>query len=73
MPDVLIRNIPADDLERLDEQARRFGLSRTDYLRRQLHQQARRSLDTVAVSDLTVMSGLLEDLEDPSVMGEAWS
>lgn len=73
MPDVLIRNIPADDLERLDEQARRFGLSRTDYLRRQLHQQARRSLDTVAVSDLTAMSSLLADLEDPSVMGEAWS
>lgn len=28
MPDVLIRNIPADDLALLDEQARRFGLSR---------------------------------------------
>lgn len=73
MPDVLIRNIPAADLERLDEQARRYGLSRTDFLRRQLHQQASRSLDSVAVSDLTTMSELLADLADPTVMGEAWS
>jgi hypothetical protein len=73
MPDILIRNIPAADLERLDEQARRYGLSRTDFLRRQLHQQAYRSLDSVAVSDLSAMSELLADLADPTVMDEAWS
>lgn len=73
MPDVLIRNIPAADLERLDEQARHHGLSRTDFLRRQLHQQACRSLDSVAVSDLGAMSELLADLADPAVMDEAWS
>lgn len=73
MPDVLIRNIPAADLKRLDEQARRHGLSRTDFLRRQLHQQALRSLDSVAVSDLSTMSDLLADLADPTVMDEAWS
>ncbi len=73
MPDILIRNIPAADLERLDEQARRYGLSRTDFLRRQLHQQAYRSLGSVAVSDLSAMSELLADLADPTVMDEAWS
>lgn len=73
MPDVLIRNTPAADLERLDEQAKRQGLSRTDFLRRQLHQQAGRSLDTVAASDLGAMSELLADLADPTVMDEAWS
>ncbi len=73
MPDVLIRNIPADDLALLDEQARRFGLSRTDFLRRQLHQQAHRSLDSVSVPDLNAMSDLLADLADPTVMDKAWS
>ena len=73
MPDILIRNIPAEDLERLDEQARRSGLSRTDFLRRQLHLQARRSDDSVTVSDLNAMSDLLNDLNDPTVMNEAWS
>ncbi|MCG6567704.1 ribbon-helix-helix protein, CopG family [Tessaracoccus sp. ZS01] len=73
MPDVLIRNIPAEDLERLDEQARRYGLSRADFLRRQLHQQAHRSADSVTVSDLNAMSDLLSDLEDPTVMDQAWS
>ena len=73
MPDVLIRNIPAADLERLDAQARRYGLSRTDFLRRQLHQQACRSLDSVAVTALRAMSELLADLADPTVMDEAWS
>ena len=73
MPDVLIRNIPAADLERLDEQARRYGLSRTDFLRRQLHQQAHRSLDSVAVSGLSSMSEPLADLAGPTVMDEAWS
>ena len=39
MPDVLIRNFSADDLELLDKQARRLGLSRSEFLRRQLHQE----------------------------------
>lgn len=73
MPDVLIRNIPAEDLERLDEQARRYGLSRSDFLRRQLHQQAQRSTNSVTVSDLNAMSDLLIDLEDPTIMDQAWS
>ncbi len=73
MPDVLIRNIPPEDLERLDEQARRYGLSRSDFLRRQLHQQAQRSANSVTVSDLNAMSDLLIDLEDPTIMDQAWS
>ncbi|MEJ7755849.1 MAG: ribbon-helix-helix domain-containing protein [Nocardioidaceae bacterium] len=39
MPDVLIRNFPAEDLALLDEHAARLGLSRTEFLRRQLHQE----------------------------------
>lgn len=73
MPDVLIRNIPSADLARLDEQARRSGLSRTDFLRRQLHQQAQRSAEPVTVANLSAMGELLSDLANPTVMGEAWS
>lgn len=73
MPDVLIRNFPADDLELLDEQARRVGLSRTEYLRRQLHREARRTESAVTVHDLNSFSGLLSDLADSDVMREAWS
>ena len=73
MPDILIRNFPADDLKLLDEQARRVGLSRTEYLRRQLHREARRSQSAVTVGDLSALSGLLPDLDDPQVMREAWS
>ena len=41
MPDVLIRDVPVDDLVRLDARAARLGLSRNEYLRRQLRQSAR--------------------------------
>lgn len=73
MPNVLIRDIPQEDLELLDEQARRAGLSRADFLRRQLQQQARRSSVPVAVEDLEVMTQMLQDLGDDEVMAEAWS
>ena len=72
MPDVLIRDIPQEDLELLDEQARRAGLSRADFLRRQLQQQARRCATPVAVEDLEVMAQMLQDLGDDDVMADAW-
>lgn len=73
MPNVLIRDIPQEDLEQLDEQARRAGLSRADFLRRQLQQQARRCSAPVAVEDLEVMTQLLQDLGDDEVMSDAWT
>lgn len=73
MPDILIRNFPADDLELLDEKARRVGLSRTEYLRRQLHREARRTQAHVSATDLTNLSALVADLADPEVMRDAWS
>ncbi len=72
MPNVLIRDVPQEDLELLDEQARRAGLSRADFLRRQLQQQARRSSAPVAVEDLEAMTQLLQDLGDDEVMADAW-
>jgi hypothetical protein len=73
MPDVLIRNFPADDLELLDAQARRLGLSRVEYLRRQLHREARRTETAVTIGDLHALSDLIPDLADADVTRQAWS
>lgn len=73
MPDLLIRDFPADDLELLDSQARRLGLSRAEYLRRNLHQAARRSATSVSPADLAALAALVPDLDDPAVIEQAWS
>lgn len=73
MPDVLIRNFSAADLELLDKHARRLGLSRSEFLRRQLHQEARRVATRVTRVDLVQLSDLVPDLEDEDVMTDAWS
>lgn len=73
MPDVLIRNIPAEDLDRLDEQARRVGLSRAEYVRRHLLREIRRVGAPVTVADLSEFSDLAADLEDADIMRSAWS
>ena len=73
MPDVLMRNVPAEDLGLLDEQAARLGISRTEYLRRQLHREARRTAGSVTAGDLRAVAELLPDLGDDTIMSDAWS
>lgn len=73
MPDILIRNVSAEDLKLLDKQARRLGLSRSEFLRRQLRQEARRVATRVTRADLILFSDLVPDLEDEAVMTDAWS
>lgn len=73
MPDILIRNFPGDDLARLDEQARRAGLSRSEYLRRSLSERAHREHSAVTPADLGALAALLSDLGDDEVMRDAWS
>ena len=73
MPDVLIRNFPAEDLALLDEQAARLGISRTDYLRRRLQQEARRVTKRVTAADLMALSRSIPDLGNDDVMTDAWS
>ncbi len=72
MADLHIRDFPVEDLELLNEQARRLGLSRAEHLRRQLQQAARRD-GTVTTNDLRDLAGLLGDLDDEPVMLQAWS
>jgi len=73
IPDILIRDIPADDLARIDAHAARLGLSRTEYLRRRLHQDAARPAAPVTTDDLRAFTARFGDLDDPEVMRQAWS
>jgi hypothetical protein len=73
MPDVLIRDVPAEDLARIDAHAARLGLSRTEYLRRRLRQEAARPIAPVTAADLERFATRFADLGDPEVMRQAWS
>ncbi|MFD7156833.1 ribbon-helix-helix protein, CopG family [Kribbella sp. NPDC059898] len=73
MSDVLIRDVPDEVLAVLDQRAASQGLSRSEYLRRQLSQEAARSEVTVTLADLQRLSELARDVKDPEVMAQAWS
>jgi hypothetical protein len=73
MADLLIRDVPAEDVARIDAHAARLGLSRTEYLRRRLRQEAARSLGPVTTDDLKRFSSRFSDLADDEVMRRAWS
>lgn len=72
MPDVLIRDLPDRVVAAIDANAQRLGLSRNEYLRRQLATEARPH-SAVTVSDLKRSAAVFADLDDPSVMSRAWS
>ncbi len=72
MSDVLIRNIPEGVLAALDSNAVRLGLSRTEYLRRQLTQAAAVGHGSTLTEDWKQFGDLAADLSDPDVMESAW-
>lgn len=72
MADVLIRDVPDDVLAAIDMRARRLGLSRSEYLRRQLARDAEISGVDVTVDDLRRFADTFTDLGDPDVMRRAW-
>lgn len=73
MPDILIRDVPEEDIARIDRHARRQGISRGEYLRRQIAQDIDRDAGNVTVADLRRASELAKDLLDEDVMRAAWS
>jgi len=73
MPDILIRDVSTEDLARIDAHAARLRLSRPEYLRRRLRQEAARQSTPVTAADLQRFSARFSDLEDPEVMRRAWS
>jgi Ribbon-helix-helix protein, copG family len=72
MSDVLIRDIPDEVLAGLDAHAARLGLSRSEYIRRRLAQDASATTVPVTVADLHRLAEQFADLTDPTVMGTAW-
>lgn len=70
--DVLIRGVPDDVLAAIDANATRLGLSRSQYLRRKLAQDAEASVAPVTADDLRSFSATFVDLGDDEVMSAAW-
>ena len=71
MTDMLIRDVPDDVIAAVDARAGRLGLSRSEYVRRRLAQEAVASA-AVTTGDLARFSEAFADLEDPAVMSQAW-
>lgn len=72
MTDVLVRDLPDDVVAAIDARAARLGLSRSEYLRRRLAQEAVTTAQTVTVEHLHSFAETFADLADPEVMKGAW-
>ncbi|MFN2344418.1 MAG: antitoxin [Dermatophilaceae bacterium] len=72
MTDVLIRDVPDDVVSAIETKAKRLGLSRTEYLRRQMVRVASTSDEPVSVESLRQFAETFADLSDPAVMRGAW-
>lgn len=72
MTGILIRDVPPDVIAAVDARARRSGLSRTEYLKRQLIQDAASSPHAVTLDDLEWFAATFSDLDDPDIMAKAW-
>ena len=72
MSDILIREVPDEVLAVLDAHAARLGVSRSEYIRRRLSQDAARSTSSVNVTDLQRFATVFQDLTDTEVMARAW-
>jgi plasmid stability protein len=70
--DVLIRDVPEDVIAALDSHAARLGLSRSEFLRRRLAQEAVSGPEPVTVEHLAVFAETFADLADAQIMKGAW-
>ena len=73
MGDVLIRGVAEDDLRRIDAEAERQGLSRNEYLRREVSRLAQHGTRAATRADLARAAELVADLGDEDLMRQAWS
>jgi hypothetical protein len=72
MTDMLIRDVPEEVIAVLDAHAARLGLSRSEYVRRRLAQDAAVPGSAVSVEDLARFADIFGDLAGPDVMSQAW-
>jgi hypothetical protein len=69
---MLIRDVPEDVLTAIDANAARLGLSRSEYVRRELSRVAQRSASSVTADDLQRFVTTFSDLAHTDVMDQAW-
>jgi plasmid stability protein len=72
MTDMLIRDVPDEVVAAVDARASRLGLSRSEYVRRRLAQDAVSADAAVTTQDLARFAKVFADLDDPAVMSQAW-
>jgi plasmid stability protein len=72
MTDMLIRDVPDTVIAALDTHAARLGLSRSEYVRRRLAQDAATGDTPVTVADLNRFASQFADLAEPDTMDQAW-
>jgi hypothetical protein len=72
MADLLIRDVPDEVLAAIDAEARRLGVSRSEYLRRTLASGVPAARGRVTVADLQRTAEVHADLADDEVMRRAW-
>ncbi len=72
MSDVLIRDLPDDVLAGIDARAAEVGLSRVEYIRRRLAQDARVTRSAVTRDDLQRLEQAVSGLADAELMRGAW-
>jgi hypothetical protein len=73
MPNILIRDLSQEALDRIDTAAANLGLSRNEYLRRKLEEGTSPVGErAVTAEDWQRSAEVFADLADPAVMEAAW-
>lgn len=72
MANVLIRGLSDEAVARIDQCAEELGLSRNEYLRRQLEVDTVRPAVKVTDEHWKRSAEVLADLADPDIMADAW-
>jgi len=73
MPNILIRDLSQEAVDRIDATAANLGLSRNEYLRRKFEGATGPTGErTVTAEDWQRSAEVFADLADPAVMEAAW-
>jgi len=73
MPNILIRDLSQEAVDRIDAAAGNLGLSRNEYLRRKFEEGVVPAGErTVTADDWHRSAEVFADLADPEVMDAAW-
>ncbi len=73
MPNILVRDLTQEAVDRIDAAAADLGLSRNEYLRRKLEEGTSPTGErTVTAEDWQRSAEVFADLADPAVMDAAW-